>query len=144
MNPNSVEIKQVRWRDEQQTLKQIRTEVFVKEQNVPEELEWDDDDQTCVHVLAMYNKQAIGTARLLTSGQIGRMAVLADHRHNGVGTALLQRLLVIAGENKLTAVFMNAQVDAIDFYRKSGFIEQGEVFNEASIPHKRMVKSTQP
>lgn len=141
MNQQTLQIKQVRWQDAKDELRRIRTEVFIKEQKVPEELEWDNQDQNCMHLLVLDNENAIATARLLATGQIGRMAILAPYRQQGIGTAMLQKLFSIADKMNIDTVFLNAQTDAITFYKKFGFIEQGDLFNDAGIMHKRMVKS---
>lgn len=133
-------IEQVTWTDNLDILRGIRTTVFVEEQNVPQEEEWDGQDDTAIHVLAMMsNGKPVGTARLLESGQIGRMAVLHDYRKRGIGGSMLSRLLKIAAENNIRNLFLNSQFEAIPFYKKFGFIEQGETFMEAGILHRKMV-----
>ena len=133
-------VKEVEWRLYEKALKEIRKAVFVVEQNVPLEIEWDGKDATAIHVLAIDVLDAhLGTARLLPTGQIGRMAVLRKYRKLGIGSALLVHLLNISREHKIQDVFLNAQVDAIDFYKRFGFIETGDIFMEAGIKHKKMV-----
>ena len=135
------QIKQVLWQQAEPELKMIRIEVFIKEQNVPEELEWDEADLICKHLLVFSGKHAIATARILDSGQIGRMAVLKEYRKQGIGSAMLNRLLEMANQMNLETVFLNAQLEAIPFYKSFGFIEQGDLFNDAGIMHKRMTKN---
>lgn len=133
-------VKQVDWADKLDILRGIRTIVFVEEQNVPQEEEWDGRDETAIHVLAMMpDGKPVGTARLLDSGQIGRMAVLRDYRNRGIGGRMLMRLLEIAAENNIGNLFLNSQCDAIPFYKKFGFIEQGGTFTEAGILHRKMI-----
>ncbi len=133
---------QVSWMDMEPHLRDIRTRVFIEEQNVPEELEWEDNDIDCVHLLVKKDNKYIATARLLPNGQIGRMAVLRPYRKLGVGSMMLQKLLAIAAEKmQLHNVFLNAQINAMDFYSKFDFQEQGEIFDDAGIPHIRMKKS---
>jgi predicted GNAT family N-acyltransferase len=141
MNKPGFNIEQVRWPDKQQYLRQIRTTVFIEEQKVPEDMEWEAEDKTCVHLLVNKGADYIATARLLNSGQIGRMAVLKQHRKTGVGAAMLKRLISIAEDSGLETVSMNAQVEAIGFYEKYGFQVEGDVFDDAGIPHRRMVRS---
>ena len=87
----------VSWKDAADALSDIRRRVFIDEQGVPPELEWDGLDTSAMHVMATSREgEAIGTARLLPDGQIGRMAVLAQWRGTGVGTAMLQRLIAHA------------------------------------------------
>lgn len=122
-------------------IRSIRETVFVHEQQVPLELEWDDADNVAQHVLAVSsNGTPIGTARLLPDGHIGRMSVLAPWRGRGVGSALLEHLLVEARKRGFTKVFLNAQVQALDFYRRHGFETYGEPFLDAGIPHRSMAR----
>lgn len=133
-------IKKVNWQDHQQDLSAIRTEVFIKEQHVPVDLEWDGLDYEAIHVLVLdSDNHPIGTGRLLSTGQIGRMAVLQPWRRQGVGSAILDCLLEAAREHAVTPVFLNAQVSAIAFYQRHGFTAEGDVFDDAGIPHRRMI-----
>lgn len=136
-------------------LRRVRETVFVHEQQVPIELEWDEFDPVCAHVLALDGTGApIGTGRLVpdaTSGdggtassnpwrhcRIGRMAVLAPWRGYGVGAALLLHLLDAARARGCRAIELHAQVSAIAFYERHGFATYGEVFEEARIEHRHM------
>ena len=130
-----------RWQDYQTELSHIRREVFIKEQNVPEELEWDEFDKIAQHVIALdSNKHPIGTGRIKEDGHIGRMAVLIEHRKRGVGSAILEVLLEYANKKNLVGVYLHAQVEAIPFYEHHGFTCQGDKFMDAGIPHKTMFK----
>lgn len=118
----------------------IRRAVFVHEQGVPVHLEMDSADPHCTHAVAFdRDGQAIGTARLLPDGRIGRMAVLKIWRGQGVGGALLQALLDQAVRSGLTRVYLHAQQQACEFYARHGFQFQGEEYLEAGIPHHTMV-----
>ena len=122
-------------------IKTVREQVFIQEQHVPEELEWDDHDAKAIHVVAIdTHNQVIGTARLLADGHIGRMAVLTAWRKTGIGSAMLQKLLSIAKERGLSKVFLHAQTSAIGFYENHGFRSLGEEFMDAGIPHRYMEK----
>ena len=117
----------------------IRTAVFVVEQKVPEHLELDGEDEAARHFLAQSEAGAdIGCARLLPSGQIGRMAVLPAHRRCGVGALLLRAAVAEAKALGCPRCFLHAQIDAEAFYRRSGFIAQGEAFMDAGIMHIEM------
>ena len=117
----------------------IRRTVFIEEQHVPEELEWDDVDQGCYHVLALSSDGSpIGTGRLVPDGHIGRMAVLKSWRGKGVGRAILETLLLYARKEGLDTVKLHAQTQAVGFYEKRGFNVIGEEFMEAGIPHRMM------
>lgn len=130
----------VNWQDEAVALRDIRTAVFIYEQQVPEDLEWDEFDPVSLHVLALNsNDQPIGTARLLPDGHIGRMAVLKEWRGKGVGSAILQRILEESSHRGMQKAMLNAQMAAIKFYEKFGFQVSGEEFMEAGIPHIKMI-----
>jgi predicted GNAT family N-acyltransferase len=120
-------------------IRRVRDTVFVREQAVPLELEWDGEDPHALHVIALDpDDEVVGTGRLLPDGHIGRMAVLPDWRRQGVGTALLQALLEEATRAGLSRVFLHAQTSAVDFYARYGFIARGEEFMDAGIPHYYM------
>lgn len=126
----------VDWNANERALRAIRTKVFVEEQTVPEALEWDDFDGSASHVMAVAaDGTPIGTGRLLRDGHIGRMAVLEEWRGRGVGSALLELLLVIARRLGFDEVRLHAQTHAIGFYARRGFKVEGEEFMEAGIPH---------
>jgi predicted GNAT family N-acyltransferase len=128
------------WDRDQATLRSIREAVFVIEQNVPVELEWDGIDQACVHVIAYaQDRSPVGTGRLLRDGHIGRLAVLAPWRGQGAGSSLLQKLIAIATARGTGPVALNAQTHALAFYERFGFVAEGEEFDDAGIPHQPMV-----
>ncbi len=123
-------------------IRAVRERVFIQEQHVPETLEWDGLDETATHVVAQdKHVQVIGTARLLRDGHIGRMAVLPAWRHQGVGSAMLKQLLVIAEQWKLAKVFLHAQTSATGFYERHGFYPLGDEFMDAGIPHRFMERT---
>jgi predicted GNAT family N-acyltransferase len=139
MVPAEFTIRTVRWKDTENEIRRIRETVFIQEQNVPEDLEWDGLDPECVHVLA-YNENAaaIGTGRITEEGHIGRMAVLKEWRGRGVGDLLLHVLLEIARKKGLPRVTLWAQTHAIPFYERHGLHAVGGVFLDAGIPHREM------
>lgn len=123
---------------------QLRTEVFVNEQRIPKELEWDEADQQALHAVA-YNRLGapVATARLLAGGragtvQLGRMAVHRFLRGSGVGRGVLLALVVAARARGETQVLLHAQRSAEGFYARLGFARVGEPFEEAGIPHVEM------
>lgn len=128
------------WIQDKDALKSIRHRVFVEEQKVPVELEWDEYDETATHFIVTLSGQAIACARLKSDGQIGRMAVLTGYRNQGIGQELLRFVLRTAPEKDINEVYLHAQVSAIPFYEKQGFISVGEIFYEADIPHREMLK----
>lgn len=132
-------IHQVTWHDAEPLLREVREAVFMREQGVPAELEWDGSDENAQHVLAVSDTgQAIGCGRILPNSHIGRIAVLPAWRGKKVGTALLQALLAYAQSRHFPEVDLDAQVQALPFYRNLGFAEEGEVFMDAGIPHRKM------
>lgn len=119
----------------------IRGVVFQEEQGVPAEIEFDADDDTAFHVLAEVDGEAVGTGRLIVQekqARIGRMAVFATSRRQGIGTALLERLVDEARRRGVARVILHAQVHAIGMYRRSGFVAVGSEFEEAGITHQTM------
>lgn len=120
-------------------LRVVRDAVFVQEQGVPVEIERDALDPLCVHVIARDDQgQPIGTGRLTPDRRIGRMAVMADWRGHGVGDGLLLGLLAQARLLGWPEVSLHAQVSAIGFYARHGFLPVGERFVEAGIDHQSM------
>ena len=123
----------------------IRDTVFIKEQKVPPELEWDGNDPRCIHVLGTDSRgKAIGTGRIQPDGRIGRIAVLERWRDRGVGTRMLGTLLESARSCGLDKVHLHAQLNAVPFYENSGFEKDGKEFIEDGIPHINMTRDTQP
>ena len=134
-------IRRVDWHSHQPRIMAIRNRVFIEEQGVPPEEETDGLDESCLFVLAEDRAgNAIGTARLLPTGKIGRLAVLDEHRRRGVGSGLLNAVMDLAAEAGLAAVYLHGQVHARRFYEKHGFIGSGPVFEEAGIPHLKMTR----
>jgi len=133
------QIEQVDWEELRADLLQIRYRVFVHEQGVPLELEQDAQDPRALHLLAWSEeRKAVGCARLLPDGQIGRLAVLPTWRRRGIGSALLRELIHCARARGQDAVFLHAQCAAESFYRRFGFVVSSGVFKEAGVDHKRM------
>jgi predicted GNAT family N-acyltransferase len=134
-----LQVKLGDWASMKQEGQAIRYEVFVIEQNIPVELEWDEMDALCLHAVAYDAQgQALGTGRLLPDGHIGRMAVKKTARGAGVGAAILRALMEQARLRGDHEVKLNAQVSAEPFYQREGFMREGEVFDEAGIPHISM------
>lgn len=132
-------VRTAAWPDDEQALHALRHEVFVAEQNVPEEIEWDGRDAQCLHAIAhSATGEVVGCGRLLPDGHIGRMAVRREWRSRGVGRALLEHLVALAAVNGHARVVLNAQTHAEGFYRRFGFVPLGEPFTEAGIAHQAM------
>lgn len=142
-NPFTVSL--VCWHDGEPLLRAIRETVFIREQGVPEELEWDEIDQTCRHALALsLSGEAVGCGRILPTGHIGRIAVMQSWRKQKVGTAIMEALLNEARSRKYRFVEVEAQVHAVPFYQSFGFATQGEPFMDAGLPHIKMTLELKP
>lgn len=129
----------VSWHDGEPMLRAVREAVFMREQNVPAELEWDGLDEDSRHALALSAKgDAVGCGRLLPDGHIGRIAVVPTWRKQHVGTAIMEALLNEARSRGFAQVDVDAQTYAVPFYRRFGFEEEGEEFQDAGMPHIRM------
>ena len=120
----------------------IRTKVFVDEESVDQDDEYDGFDHLSNHYLALYEGIPVGTARwrsLPESGRIRfeRFAVLKEHRKKGVGRALVEALLKEVSKDR--EIFVHAQLHSIDFFKKMGFVEEDEIFEEAGISHKKLI-----
>ncbi len=127
----------------------VRTEVFVQEQRIPKEMEWDEADKTALHAVA-YNRlgQPLATGRLLQpapgQGRIGRMAVCRVLRGANLGRGVLDALVQAALQRGDHEVMMHAQRSAEGFYARLGFTPRGEPFDEAGIPHVEMFTQLRP
>lgn len=119
----------------------IRRQVFMQEQNVPEQQELDEHDATALHLLATLDGRPVGTARLLidgTEGKIGRVAILPDCRGTGAGAAMMRAALDELRARGVTTARLGAQTHALRFYEKLGFTAYGPVYDDAGIPHRDM------
>jgi predicted GNAT family N-acyltransferase len=134
-------LRDVTWESAVAQLRAVRIAVFVVEQNIPEELEWDEHDAVSTHALALdRDGKPIGCGRLLPDGHIGRLAVLADWRGRGVGAALLLHFVDLARASGHRRAILNAQEQAVPFYARYGFVPGGAPFMEAGIAHREMVR----
>ncbi|MFZ5755627.1 MAG: GNAT family N-acetyltransferase [Pseudomonadota bacterium] len=136
-----IRIRRTDWAQDRAPLSAIRRKVFIEEQHVPEDMEWDEHDDTSVHFLAEENGQAVGCVRLIPTGQISRLSVLESRRSEGIGQALLQAAIAEARAAGLREIFLHAQTHATSFYEAAGFLVDGGIFVEAGIPHRLMVKT---
>ena len=143
--PAQFTVRIMAWSEALPLARPVRERVFVEEQRVPRELEWDEWDEHSEHAIACdIAGRPIGTARLLPNGRVGRMAVLKDWRRKGVGAALLVAMLDRARGRSMARVVLHAQTHAADFYRRFGFSERGGEFVEAGIPHVEMALDLSP
>ncbi len=136
---NKFTVMRVEWSESSEALKEIRETVFMQEQKVPAELEWDGEDENAIHLLASDGDgNPIGCARIIGDGHIGRMAVLKPWRGQGVGLSLLQCAVDVVKQLGCAQAILDAQTYAIPFYERMGFIAEGEAFMDAGIPHRHM------
>lgn len=127
------------WDTQRTDAQTVRYEVFVLEQKVPIEMEWDEMDAASLHAVACDESgAAVGTGRLLPDGHIGRMAVRQPARGKGIGARLLEILVEAARQRGDRQVMLNAQTQAEPFYQRYGFLREGDVFMEAGIQHIHM------
>lgn len=133
-------IREADYESDRAVLMKVRFRVFVEEQHVPPSLETDDRDPFCIHLLVFEDHEAVATGRidLDQDGKIGRVAVLAAKRRQGIGAAIMARLHEIGKRNGLNKVWCHAQVTAVPFYERLGYQTIGETFYEAGIEHVRM------
>ncbi|WP_437939703.1 GNAT family N-acetyltransferase [Sorangium sp. So ce341] len=121
----------------------LRYEVFVVEQAVPADIEVDELDEGAQHFVVLDGDEVVATMRIVPYGdalKVGRVAVRKDLRGTGLGRRLLEEAIRVAAAQGARALVLNAQVAAAPFYRKLGFVEEGPIFDEAGIPHTRMVR----
>jgi len=137
----NIESKICDYKNNEKEICKIRFEVFVDEQNVPEELEIDGLDDQARHVLAYIDDQPIGTGRILSDGHIGRVAVLKKYRGLGIGNSVMQELINWAQQNKLEKLWLSSQWHAHSFYLDLGFVCEGDIYEEAGINHIKMYRT---
>lgn len=138
------------WTKLERDAKSIRKAVFIEEQNIPEQDEWDAQDAISQHFVMYSNlesthvenkvlenraPQAIATARLLKNNSIGRVAVLKAYRGQGVGRLIMQKVIEYAKQEHLEYVTLSSQVHAIPFYESLGFVKHGDEYLDCGIPH---------
>ena len=134
-------VRLVDWAEAADGLRAVRRTVFIDEQAIPEDMEWDEFDEVCRHAIAEdAGGNAVGCGRLLGDGHIGRLAVLPWWRGWGVGAALLCHLVELARTRGHVRAILNAQTQAMPFYARHGFVVDGVEYLEAGIPHRTMAK----
>lgn len=130
------------WQDLATDAKIVRTAVFIEEQQIAAQDEWDAEDASAQHfVVYAENEHArvpIATARLLNNNSIGRVAVLKAYRGQGIGRMLMLQLLLHAKNEQRACLTLSAQCHAVEFYQSLGFQQQGDAYSECGIAHVRM------
>lgn len=127
------------WEQLEKGAKYIREQVFIQEQGIAPEDEWDDLDTMVLHFIVYDQEQPIATARLLPQHSVGRVAVLMPYRKQGIGKILMQHIIDYARNQKLPYLKLSAQTYVTAFYEALGFKVQGEVYQDCGIPHIDMV-----
>lgn len=134
-------IQQVNTQNEKNECMSIRRSVFIEEQNIPEMIELDDSVIKSTNFLAIYDGNFIGTARYRITNlgiKLERFAVLKDYRGVGAGKSLVR--FIIKSIKSRSIIYLHAQEPVIKFYTKLGFTPVGDIFYEADIPHKKLIK----
>lgn len=121
-----------------ESIRLVREQVFIQEQQIDPEIEFDGLDTQAVHVLVVDGEQPLGTGRILANGHIGRIAIIQVARGQGLGVKVVRALVEYAKQQGYPKVDLGAQTHAVDFYRKLGFTPYGDEFMEANIPHQAM------
>ncbi len=137
----NIQIINTNWQSHQQALKNIRQIVFIDEQHVSPEDEWDNMDDKAQHYLLYINNEVVACARLLladTTGKIGRVAVLKAYRNQGIALQLMRYIINDARKQGIKLLTLDAQTYIISLYEKLGFNVCSEEFSDAGIPHKSM------
>lgn len=141
MTESPVRVKKIETPEEMQSAREIRSKVFISEQNIPEFEEFDEFDTSAVHFIAFYGQVPVGTARYRETDfgiKIERFAILKEYRHKVIGTRIMQAVLkeILPLAKK---IYIHAQVESKRFYEKLSFVTTGAPFMEAGIPHIKMV-----
>ena len=134
----NVKITQVSWREAENYLREVRQVVFVEEQAVAPDFEWDELDASAIHLLALFDNQPVACLRIIDYHKIGRMAVLKEWRGLGLGNALLLEAIKICKAHGSKSMHLSAQTHAIKFYRKAGFKVTSVEYCDVHIPHVDM------
>lgn len=143
MHTNST-VEKLAWQRWANSIGQIRRTVFIEEQGVLPKYEWDDLDASAIHlgILSRPGENELKAyARLLREGKLTRMAVLREHRNQGLGSKLVEATRDWAQELGLKSITLDAQLSAVEFYKKQGFVAFGDPFWDAGIEHIQMTTS---
>ncbi len=138
-----LEIKWVNNTDDLTDVYKVRREVFIKEQNITPEIEFDGTDRYSISVLLYEDDIPVATGRVILLDElytIGRISVLKEYRNKQYGRKVVNLLLEKAKELGATSIHLHAQKQVVDFYNRLGFKCYGEEYKEAGIPHINMEK----
>lgn len=129
------------WQKLNSDARRIREAVFIQEQNIAEQDEWDELDAISMHFVMYIDQQPCATARLLTDHRIGRVAVLNTYRGRGLGQKLMNAMIDQARLQGRPHLMLSSQMHAVGFYQALGFQIQGEPYMDCDIPHIEMYLS---
>lgn len=135
-----MEVNFVSWDEAEAALRNIRQKVFVEEQNVPSNMEWDADDKRAIHVLGKEGNRPVACARIVNGNYLGRVAVLKDYRGHGWGSRLIRAAEQHLVEKRKGRLSLNAQANSYEFYLSHGYQPEDEMMWDANIPHIKMSK----
>jgi predicted GNAT family N-acyltransferase len=143
---DSIFVARAKTPEEREACFAIRREVFVGEQKVPPEYEYDDHDKVALHFLALHEKKPVGTARVVfkdggSTAKIGRVAVLKKARGLGTGRAIMQAIEADSDVRQAATFFLESQTYAIPFYERLGYAAYGDEYLDCNIPHRFMSKN---
>lgn len=133
-----VSLRRADWQHDQGILRRLRETVFVNEQGVPADIEWDGKDASAEHAIAELEGEPVACGRLMPDGKIGRMAVLPEARNKSIGAQVMTALIDLAMRQGLRSVYLHAQSHAAGFYTRQAFVQEGDAFVEAGIDHIAM------
>ncbi|WP_342628192.1 GNAT family N-acetyltransferase [Nguyenibacter vanlangensis] len=141
----SITVRTVETAQDRDSCFAVRAAVFIDEQHVPPELEYDSDDDTALHVLVLAGGRPVGTARVLfkdggMTAKIGRVAIDAAWRGRGLGRRLMRAIKDLPACRGVACFMLDAQTQALPFYESLGYVAYGEEFPDAGIPHRAMRK----
>ncbi|WP_440876760.1 GNAT family N-acetyltransferase [Thalassotalea sp. PLHSN55] len=136
----SYSVSRVEWGLAAPLLKNVREKVFVCEWRIPKNIEFDQQDPRAYHILVCddISQEPIGTGRIMPTGEISRIAVLKNYRHDPVDKVILSSLIRIAKELELNEVFISAPLSTVNYFSERNFCPIGAVFMEAGIARQRM------
>lgn len=135
-----MEVSIVEWDNAQSSLRLIRRKVFIEEQQIPENLEWDNLDKRAIHFLGKEGNRPVACARLVNDEYLGRVCVLKEHRGHGWGGRLIRAAEQYLVERRKARLSLNAQANGYHFYFKNGYRPDEKMFWDANIPHLKMTK----
>ncbi len=135
---HSIKVIGANWKQERTALRSIREQVFIVEQGVPADMEWDNLDDQAEHFIAYDGDEAVGCARLIDHKKIGRMAVLKAYRNQDIGRKIIDHIIRFASQKRYTLLQLSAQCHAYEFYRRCGFTACSTPYEDAGIPHLDM------